>query len=236
MDQKAHVTRAGTTLCLSRESRASWCTASSRPTGLAGPEPSDVFSCRSLPAAWKRCWPGRARLAMQYSPNNCHHAVSMVDAGHVEFCAGWRSRSSARPIWVSHLRPGSERRASRQPTLRLAAGQRCHSGRGWKQIGIACGPAPASGARTPNSRHAMAQRRMRREGLIWDDGPNVRRQTANCSDSHYEPTAQRSAPIKEGDFFTHRHLGRGPTKPGTIFYDITWTGSGGARSRLSANN
>ena len=63
---------------------------------------------------------------------------------------------------------------------------------------------------------------MRREGLIWDDGPNVS-VNANCSDSHYEPTAQRSAPIKEGDFLLIDIWAR-PNKPGTIFYDITWTG------------
>ena len=40
---------------------------------------------------------------------------------------------------------------------------------------------------------------MRREGLVWENGPNVS-VNANSSDSHYEPTAEHCAPIREGDF------------------------------------
>jgi Xaa-Pro aminopeptidase len=63
---------------------------------------------------------------------------------------------------------------------------------------------------------------MRREGLVWDDGPNVS-VNANCSDSHYEPTAERSAPIKEGDFLLIDIWAR-VEKADSIYYDITWTG------------
>jgi Xaa-Pro aminopeptidase len=63
---------------------------------------------------------------------------------------------------------------------------------------------------------------MRREGLVWENGPNVSA-NANSSDSHYEPTAERSAPIREGDFVLIDIWGR-MEKPGSIFYDITWTG------------
>ena len=63
---------------------------------------------------------------------------------------------------------------------------------------------------------------MRREGLVWDDGPNVS-VNANCSDSHYEPTAERSAPIREGDFLLIDIWAR-LNKPGSVYYDITWTG------------
>jgi Xaa-Pro aminopeptidase len=64
---------------------------------------------------------------------------------------------------------------------------------------------------------------MRREGLVWENGPNVSA-NANSSDSHYEPTAERSAPIREGDFLLIDIWGRLKTKPGSVFYDITWTG------------
>jgi Xaa-Pro aminopeptidase len=63
---------------------------------------------------------------------------------------------------------------------------------------------------------------MRREGLVWENGPNVSI-NANSSDSHYEPTSERSAPIREGDFLLIDIWGR-PQKQGSIFYDITWTG------------
>jgi Xaa-Pro aminopeptidase len=63
---------------------------------------------------------------------------------------------------------------------------------------------------------------MRREGLVWDDGPNVS-VNANCSDSHYEPTAERCSPIREGDFLLIDIWARLNT-PGSVYYDITWTG------------
>ncbi len=63
---------------------------------------------------------------------------------------------------------------------------------------------------------------MRNEGLVWENGPNVS-VNANSSDSHYEPTPERSSPIVEGDFILIDIWGR-LDKPGSIFYDITWTG------------
>jgi len=96
---------AGTTLCLSRESRASWCTASSRPDWTRCPERKRCIQAgRSSPAALEAMLAGARTLAMQYSPNNAIMYVSLVDAGTVEFLAGWASRSSARPIWSANLR------------------------------------------------------------------------------------------------------------------------------------
>jgi Xaa-Pro aminopeptidase len=63
---------------------------------------------------------------------------------------------------------------------------------------------------------------MRREGLVWENGPNVSA-NANSSDSHYEPTAERSAPIREGDFVLIDIWGR-LDNSSAVFYDITWTG------------
>jgi Xaa-Pro aminopeptidase len=63
---------------------------------------------------------------------------------------------------------------------------------------------------------------MRREGLLWENGPNVS-VNANCSDSHYEPTAEQSSPIQDGDFMLIDIWAR-TDKPASIYYDITWTG------------
>ncbi|HVX56559.1 MAG TPA: M24 family metallopeptidase, partial [Candidatus Saccharimonadales bacterium] len=43
------------------------------------------------------------------------------------------------------------------------------------------------------------------------------------SDSHYEPTAENCAEMKQGDFVLIDIWGK-QDKPGSIFYDITWTG------------
>ena len=63
---------------------------------------------------------------------------------------------------------------------------------------------------------------MRREGLVWENGPNVSA-NANSSDSHYEPTAERSAAIHEDDFVLIDIWGR-VDSPTSVYYDITWTG------------
>ena len=63
---------------------------------------------------------------------------------------------------------------------------------------------------------------MRREGLVWENGPDVS-VNANTSDSHYEPTAEHSSPIREGDFLLIES-GAALEPPASIFYDITWTG------------
>jgi Xaa-Pro aminopeptidase len=63
---------------------------------------------------------------------------------------------------------------------------------------------------------------MRRESLVWENGPNVS-VNANSTDSHYEPTAVKSAPICERDFILIDIWGR-VDRVGSVFYDITWTG------------
>jgi Xaa-Pro aminopeptidase len=94
---------------------------------------------------------------------------------------------------------------------------------GWKEIGRHL--LPSSGSPTPYTEFDHVQwlsEAMRREGLTWENGPNVS-VNANCSDSHYEPTAERTCPIKEGDFVLVDIWGR-LDRPGSVYYDITWTG------------
>ena len=165
---------------------------------------------------------GARTLAMQYSPNNAIMYVSMVDAGTVEFLRGLGKQivSSADMVsqfeaTLSDAQVASHVTAQRAIDVILAEG--------WKQIGNRLRPGSGkAGAYSEFEHMQWLSDAMRREGLIWDDGPNVS-VNANCSDSHYEPTAQRSAPIKEGDFLLIDIWAR-PNKPGTIFYDITWTG------------
>jgi len=52
--------------------------------------------------------------------------------------------------------------------------------------------------------------------------PNVS-VNANCSDSHYEPTADHTARLSEGDFLLIDIWGRQDTAT-AVYYDITWTG------------
>jgi Xaa-Pro aminopeptidase len=61
-----------------------------------------------------------------------------------------------------------------------------------------------------------------RESLVTDDPPIVA-VNANSGNPHYEPHAENSAPIREGDFVLLDVWAKKNT-PGAVYYDITWTG------------
>ena len=89
---------------------------------------------------------------------------------------------------------------------------------GWREIDRRL----SAGGLTEFDHKTWLSEAMRREGLIWDDGPNVS-VNANCSDSHYDPSAEHSSPIQKGDFLLIDIWAK-VDKPGSVYYDITWTG------------
>ena len=162
------------------------------------------------------------RIAMQYSPNNAIMYVSMVDAGTVEFL-----RSLGKEIVTSaDLVSQFEAVLNEEQVSSHGAAQRAIDvilAEGWREIARRLRPgAGSSGAYTEFDHLQWLSEAMRREGLVWENGPNVSA-NANSSDSHYEPTAERSSPIREGDFILIDIWAR-LDKPGSVFYDITWTG------------
>jgi Xaa-Pro dipeptidase len=162
------------------------------------------------------------RIAMQYSPNNAIMYVSMVDAGTVEFLRGLGKQivSSADLISQFEAVLNEDQLASHgvaQEAIDKIVAE------GWQEIARRLRPSGAgSGWLTEFDLVVWLSEAMRREGLIWENGPNVS-VNANSSDSHYEPTSEKTAPIGEGDFVLIDIWGR-VDKPGSIFYDITWTG------------
>jgi Xaa-Pro aminopeptidase len=162
------------------------------------------------------------KLAMQYSPNNDIMYVSMVDAGTVEFLRSLGKHIVSSADLVSQF----EAVLNKEQMESHAVAQKAIDGivsEAWNEI--------ARRLRTPNGGTGMLREydmvvwlgeAMRREGLVWENGPDVS-VNANTSDSHYEPTAGNSATIREGDFLLIDIWGR-VDKPGSIFYDITWTG------------
>jgi Xaa-Pro aminopeptidase len=160
---------------------------------------------------------GCRRLAMQYSPNNDIMYVSMVDAGTVEFLRGLGKQIVSSADLVSRFEAVlSEEQTASHGKAQIAIDNILAEG--WKEIGRRV----RSG--NPVTEFDMVQwfdEAMRRDNLTWENGPNVS-VNANCSDSHYEPTAERSSPIGEGDFLLIDIWGR-KNEPGTVFYDITWT-------------
>jgi Xaa-Pro aminopeptidase len=162
------------------------------------------------------------RVAMQYSPNNAIMYISMVDAGTVEFLRGLGKQIVSSADMVSQF----EAVLNEEQVASHGVAQRAIDAilaEGWQEIGRRL--RPASGSAQPYTEYDHVQwlsEAMRREGLVWESGPNVS-VNANCSDSHYDPTAEHSATIAEDDFLLIDIWAR-QDKPATVFYDITWTG------------
>jgi Xaa-Pro aminopeptidase len=179
-------------------------------------------SWQELAAGLEAMLSGARTMAMQYSPNNALMLVSMVDAGTVEFLRGLGKEIVSSADLVSQF----EAVLSEEQVATHVVAQRAIDAilaEGWLEIGRRL--RPGSGAAVSYSEFDHVQwlsEAMRREGLVWDDGPNVS-VNANCSDSHYEPTAELSSPIKRGDFLLIDIWAR-LNQPGSVYYDITWTG------------
>jgi Xaa-Pro aminopeptidase len=169
---------------------------------------------------------GARRIAMQYSPNNAIMYVSMVDAGTVEFLRGLGKQILTSADLVSRF----EAVLNEEQVASHSAAQQAIDAileESWKEIGRRLRPVVRGGAGrkrglTEIDLVVWLSEAMRREGLVWENGPNVSA-NANSSDSHYEPATETSAPIREGDFVLIDIWGR-LEKPGSVFYDITWTG------------
>jgi Xaa-Pro aminopeptidase len=65
----------------------------------------------------------------------------------------------------------------------------------------------------------------KRENMVTDDPPIVA-VNANSGNPHYEPSADRPVPIRDGDFVLLDVWAKKNT-PGAVYYDITWTGTVG---------
>ena len=179
-------------------------------------------SWQELHAGLNAMLAGFHRVAMQYSPNNDIMYVSMADAGTVEFLRSLGKEIVSSADLVSQF----EAILSDEQIASHAVAQRAIDAivtEAWKAIARRL--RPSSGSPVSVTEYDMAvwlTEAMRREGLVWEDGPDVS-VNANTSDSHYAPTAEYSAPIREGDFVLIDIWGR-VDRPGTVWYDITWTG------------
>ncbi len=179
-------------------------------------------SWQELAAGLQAMLSGARRIALQYSPNNAIMYVSMVDAGTVEFLRSLRKEIVSSADLVSQF----EAVLTEEQMVSHAAAQQAIDtilAEAWLEMGRRL--RPADGGRGAMSEFDMVvwlSEAMRRAGLAWENGPNVS-VNQNTSDSHYEPSAERSRAICEGDFVLIDIWGR-LDRADTIFYDITWTG------------
>ena len=191
------------------------------------PGTKSVYSSwQELATALEAMLAGFRRIAMQYSPRNAIMYVSMVDAGTVEFLRslGKEIVSSADLVSQFEAVLTADQMASHSVAQRKIDAILAQA---FREVGRVLRPATGRpGAITEFDLVEWFADAMRREGLVWENGPNVS-VGPNSADSHYEPTAANSKPIRNGDFLLIDIWGKTEALAGdlpSIHYDITWTG------------
>lgn len=161
---------------------------------------------------------GCSRIAMQYSPNCAIPYVSLVDGGTLELvrASGVELVTSADLIQQFEARWTEE-----QLNLHLEAGKLVDRVRreAFEFIG---GRLRANEHVSEYDVKQFVLDRFRNFGLFADHGPIVG-VNANASDPHYEPSRERSAPIRPRDLVLLDLFAK-LTQPNAVYYDITWTG------------
>jgi Xaa-Pro dipeptidase len=190
----------------------------------------DLPGAKAVYSSWQELHAGlenllqnRKKIAMQYSPSNDIMYVSMVDAGTVEFVRSLGKEVVSSADLVSQFaavltkQQMASHRAAQKIIDEIIA-------EGWKEIARRVRPAKGKkpAGYTEYDHQQWLSRAMKRAGLTWENGPDVS-VNAHTSDQHYEPTASRSSRIRNGDFLLVDIWGH-VNKPGSIYYDITWTG------------
>ena len=182
------------------------------------PGPKRVYS------AWQELWDElKAMLApyktiaMQYSPNNLIPYIGLVDAGTVELVRSFGKEvvssgdlvSQFEAAWTEdQVRSHFEARDAIDAITAAA----------FQEIGRRA----RAGATREHEIQQWILEAFRREGLATEDPPIVA-VNANSGNPHYEPRAEGSSPIRDGDFVL-LDIWAKKDRPDAVYYDITWTG------------
>ena len=157
------------------------------------------------------------RIAMQYSPRNVIMYVSLVDAGTVEVLRGLDKEVVSSADLVSRFEAVlTDQQIASHYEAQSAIDEVLAEG--FREMGRRV----RSGRVTEFDMVHWLQEAMRRVDLIWEHGTNVS-VNENSADSHYEPDFKHAKEIREGDFVLVDIWAR-KNRPGTCYYDITWTG------------
>jgi len=156
-------------------------------------------------------------IAMQYSPNNSVFTISLVDAGTVEIVRGMGKNVVSSADLVAQFEATF---TDEQVQTHFAARDAIDAitASAFQEIGRRA----RDGGTNEYAMQQWFMEAFRRENLVTDDPPIVA-VNANSGNPHYEPHAEGSAPIREGDFVLLDVWAKKNT-PGAVYYDITWTG------------
>jgi Xaa-Pro dipeptidase len=156
-------------------------------------------------------------IAMQYSPNNIVFYVSLVDGGTIDLVRGLgKNVVSSADLVAQFESTWSEEQIKSHFAARDSID------------GIVAESFREIGRRVRNGgtkEHEVQQWYMeafRREHLVTGDPPIIA-VNANAGNPHYEPSADRPVPIREGDLVLMDVWGK---KNGAddVYYDVTWMG------------
>ena len=174
-----------------------------------------VYSSRdSMLTALRELISGVSKVAMEYSPENSLPRVSRVDAGTVELVR------SLGPEVVSSA--DLMQYATHQWTPEQLADHRVTADKLGQIVTEAFSYAGErlAGGVTEFQVAEFIRERFAEENIASPDGPIVA-VNANASDPHYEPSADRTSAIQQGDWLLIDLWAKG-TAEGSVYADITW--------------
>jgi Xaa-Pro dipeptidase len=168
---------------------------------------------------------GARSVAMEYSPENANPYVSLVDGGTVELIRSLgtevatsgdmaqRFEAVLSPAQIASHRQAGEALLRARDLLFPWLRERLQAGAALNEYDV----------------QQEFARLMRAEGLaVPDDDPPLVAVNGNAGNPHYSPTAQRHAPVTQGDLLLLDFSARLPGSD-TVFADYTWMAFLGAQ-------
>ncbi len=156
-------------------------------------------------------------IAMQYSPNNLIFTISLVDGGTLDLIRGLGKNVVSSGDLVAQF---ESTLSEEQIKSHFAARDSIDAitAAAFQEIGSRV----RNGGATEHKIQQWILEAFKREDLVTDDPPVVA-VNKNSANPHYGPSAESSSPIRSGDFVLLDIWGKKNT-PGSMYYDITWTG------------
>jgi len=197
----------------------------SRFTHIAG-EVRTYRGYRGLETELARLLKGLKKVAMEYSPLGRLPYIGLVDAGTIELVrsfgvevvssadlvAAFQARLSPARI-DSHRRAAGLVNQTKDEAFAYIADE-LRAGRSITEYDVC----------------RLITERFHSHGLIFDFAPNCS-VDANAGDPHYEPTPEKSAPIKKGSLVLIDLWGRFDNADG-VYADITWMAYAGPKAEI----
>ena len=175
-------------------------------------------------SSWRELWDNLKAMmascktvAMQYSPNNLIPYIGLVDAGTVELVRSFGKEILSSGDLVAKFEAAwtneqiNSHFAARDGVDRIVEAAFAEIGRRVR-----------NGGTTEFAIQQWIAEAFHRDDLTTEDLPIVA-VNANSGNPHYEPRAESSTRIKQGDFVLLDIWAKKNT-PHAVYYDITWTG------------